>query len=347
MSKLYGKIMKRIQFCRSVVLTAVGLLIGSVGAMSFPPYEVFPYIGEDGDSPKVNYMKVCEPGVSGEANASFVVLGISFPRTFQAIDGGFDGELVIPSYIDGLPVRKINEAAFIECVKLRSVRIPATVREIGDRAFTDCLSLTNVTIESGVSRVGDGAFSNCVSLASIRFPKTLSYLGLGCFHGCLALRDVYFDGNAPRLKLQSVYDRSAMGEAIYRWSGYNARFKVHINRNTSGWISPYLKGVPEKWPVDLGYMQAHETVSEEGDGPAEAGYAVVFDAAAGSGSMPDVVCERNLTYRLPLNRFIGPEGKRFAGWRCDVTGRRYDDGQLIFNLSATPGAVVTMTAVWE
>ena len=41
-----------------------------------------------------------------------------------------------------------------------------------------------------------------------------------------------------------------------------------------------------------------------------------------------------------------PGGKRFVGWRRKDTGRRYDDGVLVFNL-ADPGAVVVMEAVWE
>ena len=58
-------------------------------------------------------------------------------------------------------------------------------------------------------------------------------------------------------------EKSGLGESIFRNYGYYERFKVHINRNTYGWIAPYEKGVPEKWPVDYGYMQAHETVAED------------------------------------------------------------------------------------
>jgi uncharacterized repeat protein (TIGR02543 family) len=44
--------------------------------------------------------------------------------------------------------------------------------------------------------------------------------------------------------------------------------------------------------------------------------------------------------------FAAPAGKRFAGWRRADTGRRYDDGVMVFNL-AGPGAVVVMEAVWD
>ncbi len=206
-------------------ITYVGLAFMSLTAAGInnPPYEVYPYIADASDDPPVNYMKVVEPGRTGEANASYVVLGISFPKTYQAVAGNYAGDLVIPAYIDGLPVRKINEAAFIECNSIKSVKIPATVREVGARAFVDCWSLTNVVFEEGTSAIGDSAFSNCVALTELRFPKTLSRLGTGCFQGCVELKDVYFAGNAPRLPRLAATTGSApksiLGESIFRQYG--------------------------------------------------------------------------------------------------------------------------------
>ncbi len=251
----------------------LAMLLGALplvaGATSWPPYEFYEYVAETTDDPPVNYMKVCEPGRSGEANATYVVLGIAGLRTYQAVAQNYSGDLVIPSHIDGLPVRKINEAAFLNCAALTSVTIPSTVREVGARAFSMCLSLTNVTFAAGVCNVGASAFSNCVSLTSLRFPKTLSRLGGGCFQGCISLTDVYFEGSAPRLINVAESDKSVLGEAIFRTTGYNARCRIHINENTYGWIAPYVKGVPEKWPIDYGYLQAHETVAEKSDGSSE------------------------------------------------------------------------------
>lgn len=64
-----------------------------VNAINDPPYEVFGYLADATDDPPVNYMKVCAPGRSGEANASYVVLGISFPRTYTAVAASYDGGL--------------------------------------------------------------------------------------------------------------------------------------------------------------------------------------------------------------------------------------------------------------
>ncbi|MBR4654398.1 MAG: leucine-rich repeat domain-containing protein [Kiritimatiellae bacterium] len=264
-----------------MAITASVMLPMVAGAASYPPYEI--YTGTTSGNPQLTYTKVCEPGRTGEANASYVILGAYYPSRPALANTSYDGSVVIPSTIGGLPVRKINDAAFITCQKLRSVKIPATVREIGARAFSDCWLLTNVTFAAGVTTIGDSAFSNCTSLVSITFPDTLSRLGAGCFQGCVELKDVYFLGNAPRLVIPSMTDKSGLGESIFRSYGYYERFKVHINRNTSGWIAPYVKGVPEKWPVDFGYMQAHETVEESGGGTQaeETGFVTVITEIKG------------------------------------------------------------------
>lgn len=309
---------------RNALVSVVLLFAFAAGAVDMPPYEVYPYMGDDTDSPKINYMKVCEPGCTGEVAASYVVLGISYPQTVLAIDVDFDGDLSIPAYVDGLPVRKVNEAAFIECGGLRSVRIPSTVREIGDRAFADCYLLTNVVFGSGVSRIGNAAFSNCVSLSEIRMPKTLSRLGSGCFQGCVSLTDVYFDGNAPRIDLSAGSDKSPLGEAIFRQTGYVRRFRVHVNLNAYGWISPYEKGVPEKWPVDCGFMQAHETVAEEASASAEeaTGFVtVITEIRGGAVAIPEVWSRRYPSYAAKFgNDFVAsltkPTGKTDASGRA-------------------------------
>ena len=312
---------------RNVFAKALALLPFAAAAMTYPPYDLYPYLADSTDNPPLNYTKVCEPGRTGEANATYVVLGTWFPRAYQAVSTAFSGDLTIPAYIDGLPVRKINEAAFITCTNLRSVKIPSTVREIGPRAFSDCWNLTNITFasDSGLTTVGEGAFTNCTGLTSITFPKTLSRLGVNCFHGCINLTDVHFLGNAPRLVVPEVTDKSVLGEMIFRNSGYYERFKVHINKNTYGWISPYEKGVPEKWPVDFGYMQAHETVAEDGDeAPAEAtGFVVVItEIAGGATAVPDSWPSRFPAYAAKF-------GSDFAASLTKPTGKKDAAGNAL------------------
>ena len=338
---------KKIAFAGLLTTAAMTVVAASY---TIPPYEY--HTGTTSGTPALNYTKVCEPGRTGEANATYVVLGHCYPARPALSNTGYEGNVVIPATIGGLPVRKINDAAFIVCQNITSVQIPATVREIGARAFSDCWKLASVTFAdgSGLTTVGDAAFTNCISLTSITFPKTLSRLGAGCFQGCASLTDVYFLGNAPRLVIPSMTDKSGLGEMIFRNYGYYERFKVHINRNTYGWISPYEKGVPEKWPVDYGYMQAHETVAE---GPSEetiteaTGFVVVVtEITGGSTAVPDTWPSRFPSYTAKFGSdftasLTKPTGKKDAAgndlqvWQDYVAGTDPTDVNDLFSATIT------------
>lgn len=306
-----------------VVVTCLCLGVGiSAEGIQYPPYDVYGYFAESSDNPPLNYTKVCEPGREGEDKASYVEIGVYFPIFRTGVTQEFSGDLEIPAYIDGLPVRKIHQGAFSCCLNLKSISIPSTVREIGDFAFAECLSLTNVLFASGVSRVGDSAFSNCVSLTKVHFPKTLSWLGRGSFQGCVSLTDVYFDGNAPRIPGAEASAKSVLGEGIYKRVGYCERFKVHIKRDSFGWISPHEKGVPEKWPVDYGYDQAHETVAEtEGTIlPEETGFVtIITEIKGGAVAIPE-------TWARQFPRYAAQYGNEFAMSLTKPTGKKDANG---------------------
>lgn len=74
-------------------------------------------------------------------------------------------------------------------------------------------------------------------------------------------------------------------------------------------------------------------------------YTVHYGSGGGSGSMPDQTCVYDSVYSLSTNKFTNG-GKKFDGWWCEQTGRRYDPDMLIFNLT-NQGETVTMTAVWD
>jgi len=305
---------------RDAITKALALLLPMTAvAAVYPPYDLYSYLADSTDSPPLNYTKVCEPGRIGEAKATYVVLGIWYPRAYPAVaNTDYSGKLTIPAYIDGLPVRKIKEAGFLACQKLKSVKIPSTMREIDARAFCWCTSLTNVVFEEGVQSIGAFAFSNCCNLVSVTLPASLSHIGEGCFEKCDSLRHVYFRGNAPLVDRPSNPAKPCLGEPWYNSGGPYERLKVHIKKNTYGWIAPYVKGVPEKWPVDCGYMQAYETVAEEGDeAPAEArGFVVVVtEIAGGATAVPDTWPSRFPSYAAKF-------GSDFAASLTKPTGKK-------------------------
>ena len=58
----------------TAVVTAA---VATAAAFTYPPYEY--YTGTTSGTPALNYTKVCEPGRTGEANATYVVLGHCYP----------------------------------------------------------------------------------------------------------------------------------------------------------------------------------------------------------------------------------------------------------------------------
>ena len=98
-----------------------------------------------------------------------------------------DGVLIVPAYIDGLPVVAIGARAFNRNTSLRRVVIPYTIEVIEGMAFTDCTRLEEVTFEEG-SRLRSievtgfaGAFANTTRLRSIVLPEGLEYIGASAF----------------------------------------------------------------------------------------------------------------------------------------------------------------------
>lgn len=69
-------------------------------------------------------------------------------------------ELVVPNEIDGLPVTKIKDYAFVNHTRLRSVSISESVQEIGSYAFVDCSRLETITVPDTLQDVGWGIFSH-------------------------------------------------------------------------------------------------------------------------------------------------------------------------------------------
>ena len=96
----------------------------------------------------------------------------------------------IPPMLEKRPVVRINEYAFRECFKLKSVRIPATVTTIGGSAFADCPALATVSLANGLDTIDAYAFTGCAKLKSITLPDTLTTIGTYAFADCTSLASI-------------------------------------------------------------------------------------------------------------------------------------------------------------
>ena len=70
--------------------------------------------------------------------------------TILGLDGDYPSDIVIPSSIKGVTVKRINKSAFSES-KIESISIPNTIEEIGTDLFRNCTNLKKIIIPSYVS----------------------------------------------------------------------------------------------------------------------------------------------------------------------------------------------------
>ena len=126
---------------------------------------------------------------------------IDLSRNADAITiTGYTGnttKVVIPTEIEGIPVRTIGETAFLGNKNITEIVIPESVNTIygtmagyGRGAFRDCIKLTSVTIPNSVMVIGDGAFAGCTSLVSILIPDSVTKIGESAFNGCTNLASI-------------------------------------------------------------------------------------------------------------------------------------------------------------
>ena len=134
-------------------------------------------------------------------NGSFIYTINNDEVTLNGLNGIVSGIIVIPSYIEGLPVVKIGanafsgnsnirsldvtyvteigENAFLGCENLSVVYLPR-IETIGNEAFKDCSNLEEVNIEN-VKYVGNKAFFGCDKLLSINLSENIEYIGTKVF----------------------------------------------------------------------------------------------------------------------------------------------------------------------
>ena len=103
-------------------------------------------------------------------------------------------DIVIPSYIEGQPVREIGDHAFAGNEKLTGhVTLPSTLEIIGWEAFNGS-SLTGVTLNEGLKVIDHSAFSFCEHLAGhLAFPSTLEKIDNNAFDCCVGLTGLTFN----------------------------------------------------------------------------------------------------------------------------------------------------------
>ncbi len=129
-----------------------------------------------------NFTATCLVTVSGFISEGDTIIGFIPPENW-------DGELIIPSEVDGVPVTKIGEGAFKDNKELIKVIIPPHITDIGDNAFEGCDNLVEVNILNPEANIGESENT---------FPENTEIKG----HKGSTARDYAENNNRPSSELQ-------------------------------------------------------------------------------------------------------------------------------------------------
>ncbi len=145
----------------------------------------------------------------GENRINFSLEGVDYKfvdkedGTREVIVTGYhgDGDMLLPSTIEGYPVAKIVDGAFKNNGDLKNVRIEGL--NIPQDAFNSCENLETVELV-GVNSIGDRAFYRCTSLNGIASDSVTS-IGAYAFGDCKSMK---------ALRITVPADAATVGEAL-------------------------------------------------------------------------------------------------------------------------------------
>lgn len=103
------------------------------------------------------------------------------------------GDVVIPATFtyEGTNYKVTNIGSFCDNKNITSVEIPSTVKKIEESAFANCTKLKSVKM-SKMDSIGIAAFKYCSSLKSVKMSK-MDSIGSGAFAYCSSLKEVYIN----------------------------------------------------------------------------------------------------------------------------------------------------------
>lgn len=155
-------------------------------------------IGEDAFLQCGKVMIICNEGSAAEIYAKQNGIAAGAPMITEIPHGlkyrtysdhvvltgyaGSDPDLILPEYIEGLPVTEIAESAFENNTVIQHVQLPRTLKNIHDFAFNNCSNLTgDLFIPNSVTHIGAFAFSGCAFDGRLTLSENLTQINHGVF----------------------------------------------------------------------------------------------------------------------------------------------------------------------
>lgn len=128
-------------------------------------------------------------------------------------DTNAEGEIVVPSEIDGVPVVGLSSnGAFKDCKLVTSIKLPITITYLGRTPFQNCILLNEVNLPEGITELPAYAFNGCKSLNKVTLPEGIKTIGESAFYNCSKLSSIDIPDSVT--KINSDYYGTFSGTAL-------------------------------------------------------------------------------------------------------------------------------------
>lgn len=126
---------------------------------------------------------------------------------------GFAYGLDIEKFTIPQHIKQIDNFAFLNCTKLKIIRIGNSVKNIGINAFGSCENLHHISIPDSVIDMGDSALSACRNLETVQLSKNLNLFDAAIFNMCYNLKEVNIAITIS--KLNSIFKTTGFDNTNY------------------------------------------------------------------------------------------------------------------------------------
>lgn len=120
---------------------------------------------------------------------------IHIPAGIKIEDSAFVNCLKLKNVTIDSGISSIPNSIFNHCPSLQEFNIPDSVTKIGEYAFTNCDSLTSIYIPDNVNVISRFTFSSCDNLTSVRLPDSISVIPYSAFDNCVSLETINVPSN--------------------------------------------------------------------------------------------------------------------------------------------------------
>ena len=126
--------------------------------------------------------------------------GVRLPDTLTRIESGSFASCTELREIDWPEsVTEMDDAMFINCLKLNRVRLPEGLKTVGVRSFENCVSLKKIEIPDSVVTVENTLFLDCASLCEVKLSARLRIIEPAMFKNCTALKKLEIPDGVMRV----------------------------------------------------------------------------------------------------------------------------------------------------